>query len=169
MENWQLRTLNLLLGLGKPTEKSPSVIPYTAAKTSISGKERPYFRRTTPEHYGISSKRFISMLSELEVDEGSNIHSILVLKDGAVICEASHPAYDVNTWHLSHSMSKTVTAMAIGMLIDDKKLSLDTPLVSIFPEIKYKDKRFKNICVKHLLAMSTGIGFNELGSVTETG
>ncbi len=66
-------------------------------------------------------------------------------------------------------MSKTVTAMAIGMLIDDKKLSLDTPLVSIFPEIKYKDKRFKNICVKHLLAMSTGIGFNELGSVTETG
>lgn len=168
MENWQVRSLNLLLGLGKPTESSPSVIPYRAAKTSISGTERPYFKRSIPERYGISSARFISMLSELEADEASNIHSLMIIKDGAVICEASHPAYDVNTWHLSHSMSKTVTGMAIGMLVDDGKLDINTPVISYFPECRYKDRRFKNICIKHLLAMSSGISFGEVGSVTET-
>ena len=167
MENWQVRSLNLLLGLGKPTEKSPSVIPYRAAKTSISGIEKPYFKRAAPEHFGVGSARLTAMLTELEADSGSNVHSIMVLKDGVVICEASHPAYDVNTRHLSHSMSKTVTAFAIGMLVGDGKLDINDRVEDFFPESKYKDKRFHNMRIKHLLAMSSGASFNEVGSVTE--
>ncbi len=168
MENWQVRALNLLLGLGKPNETSPGVIDYAPAKTKISGNEHPYFKRSSPERHNMSSRRLCSMLFELEADENSNVHSVMVIKDGAVISECSHPAYDVNTWHLSHSMSKTITGMAIGMLYDRGLISLDTPVVEFFPEIKYKDKRFKNIRVKHLLSMSTGIGFNEVGSVTDS-
>ena len=168
MDNWQIRSLNLVLGLGRPTETSPSVIPYAPAKTTISGSEKPYFRRTRPEHYGISSRRFISMLTELEADVGSNVHSIMVLQNGAVICEASHPAYDVNTWHLSHSMSKTVTAIAVGMLVDDGRLNVDERLVDFFPDVEYRDSRFSDIRVKHLLAMNSGVSFNEVGSVTES-
>ena len=167
MENWQIRAFNLLLGLGKPNERSPGVIDYTPSKPKISGRERPYLKRSSPERHRISSKRLCSMLFELEADEASNVHSIMVIKDGAVICEASHPAYDVNTWHLSHSMSKTLTGMAVGMLYDRGMINLNAPLVSFFPELKYKDKRFKNIRVKHLLSMSSGVTFNEVGAVTE--
>ncbi len=167
MENWQLRAFNLLLGLGKPNETSPGVIDYTPSKPKISGDETGYFKRSSPERHKISSRRLSSMLFELEADENSNVHSLMVIKDGVVICECSHPAYDVNTWHLSHSMSKTLTGMAVGMLYDRGLINLNTPIVSFFPEFRYKDKRFKNICVKHLLSMSSGSSFNEVGAVTE--
>ena len=167
MESWQIRALNLLLGLGKPNEKSPGVIGYTPAKTVVSGDERPYFQRSVPERHRISSRRLSSMLFELEADERSNVHSLMVIKDGVVICECSHPGYSVNTWQLSHSMSKTITGMAIGLLHDRGLIDLNTPVTEFFPELKYKDKRFKNITVENLLSMTSGSTFNEVGSVTE--
>ena len=168
MEAWQVRALNLLLGLGKPNETEPSVIEYKPSKPKISGSERPYFKRSSPERHKVSSKRLSSMLFELEADESSNIHSLIVIKDGVVILECSHPGYDVNTWHLSHSMSKTITGMAVGMLYDRGLIDLDAKVCDFFPELHYKDKRFKNMTVEHLLMMSSGDTFNEVGSVTES-
>ena len=168
MEGWQMRALNLMLGLGKPNEKSPSVIDYAPAKLKVSGEERPYFKRTAPEKRKISSRRLSSMLFELEADERSNVHSLMILKDGVVICECSQPGYSVNTWHLSHSMSKTLTGMAVGMLYDRGLIDLNTPVAEFFPELKYKDRRFKNITVENLLNMTSGSTFNEVGSVTDS-
>ena len=168
MERWIKRTVELGAGLifsGKP---DPSVIPYYPQKTEISGDEEQYFRRTHPEKKGVSSGRLAAMLSALEKDKSVNIHTLLCLKDGEVICECSHPGYEINTWHLSHSMSKTVTGMAIGMLVDDGRLSVDTLLCDLFPEYEYKDDRFARITVKHLLTMTSGVRFSEAGSVTET-
>ena len=65
-------------------------------------------------------------------------------------------------------MSKTLTGMAIGILCEDGRLSTDTKLVNIFPEIEYTDKNFEKITVHHLLSMSTGVPFSEVGSVTES-
>ena len=83
MEGWQMRALNLMLGLGKPNEKSPSVIDYAPAKLALNGEERPYFKRTAPEKRKLCSRRLSSMLFELEADERSNVHSLMVIKDGA--------------------------------------------------------------------------------------
>lgn len=168
MEGWQMRALNLMLGLGKPNEKSPSVIDYAPAKLALNGEERPYFKRTAPEKRKLCSRRLSSMLFELEADERSNVHSLMVIKDGAVICECSQPGYSVNSWHLSHSMSKTITGMAVGMLYDEGLIDLNTHVAEFFPELKYKDRRFKNITVENLLTMTSGSSFNEVGSVTDS-
>ena len=58
--------------------------------------------------------------------------------------------------------------MAVGLLINEKKLSLDTKLVDVFPEFIPTDKKFNDITVHHLLTMSTGVPFSEVGSVTES-
>ena len=108
------------------------------------------------------------MLKALEKDKRVNVHSLICVKDGEVICECSHPGYSVNTWHLSHSMSKTVTGIAVGMLVCDGAISEDTRLVDLFPEMQYKDAQFEKITVKHLLTMTTGVRFSEAGSVTES-
>ncbi len=165
---WKKRALELLVGLAFTNKKNPSVIPFTPSKTEISGLETRHFHRTTPERRGISSKRIYNMLSELEKNPRANIHNILIIKDGEVISEASRPGYDINIRHLSHSMSKTLTGMAIGILISEGKLSLNTHLVDIFPEYHYSDKRFEAITVHHLLCMSTGVGFSELASVADS-
>ena len=108
------------------------------------------------------------MLSELESERRANIHTLLVVRRGRVICEASAPGYSSGLWHLSHSMSKTLTAMAIGLLVDDGSLSTDERVADLFPEIKYSDPRFADLTVEHLLAMRSGVRFSELGVVTES-
>ena len=168
MERWVKRTIELGAGLFFTGKGNPSVIPYYPQKTEISDTEEQYFRRTTPEKKGVSSGRLLAMLRALERDKSSNVHSLMCIKGGEVICECSHPGYDVNTRHLSHSMSKTVTGMAIGMLVDDGKLDINARLCDILPEYQYNDPELEKITVKHLLTMTAGVKFSEAGSVTES-
>ena len=169
MDSWLKRSARLLTSISFGSDGSPSVIPYYPQKLSVSGEEKKYFKRSIPEHFGISSKRIYNMLCELEGERRANIHNLLVLAGGEVICECSRDGYSTNVWHLSHSMSKTVTGMAIGFLVDEGLLDVSERLVNIFPEISYKDKRFADITVKHLLSMQSGVPFAEAGSVTEVG
>lgn len=167
MAKWKKRAIELVTGLAFTGKSNPAVIPYYPSKTEISGIETKYFRRTTPERRGVSSRRIYNMLSELELNPRANIHNIMIVKDGEVISECSRAGYDVNIRHLSHSMSKTVTGMAIGFLISEGQLSLDARISDLFPDFKIKDKRVLGITVRHLLTMSSGVPFSEVGSVTE--
>lgn len=54
------------------------------------------------------------------------------------------------------SGAKTVTALAIGILIDQNKLNVDTLLVDIFPDKKEIAPGVEKIQIRHLLQMSTG-------------
>lgn len=169
MEKWKKRSVDLLtsLYLGSKEEGS-SVIPYYPQKVSVSGRERPFFKRNTPERCGISSKRIYNMLSELEAERRANVHNLMVLRGAEVIAECSREGYDTGVWHLSHSMSKTVTGLVIGTLFDDGLIDGDMRLASIFPELSFRDRRFADITVEHLLTMRSGVDFSEAGAVTES-
>ena len=168
MEKWKKRSVDLIAGLALLGKVDPSVVPFAPQKTKTSTQEKKYFVRSTPEKHGISSKRLYNMLSELELDRRVNLHNLIVIKGGEVICECSHPGYDTSVWHLSHSMTKTVTGMAIGMLVDDGNLKVTDRVADLFPDYDYKDRRFGDMTVEHLLCMSSGVPFAELGSVTES-
>ncbi len=168
MEKWKKRSIDLLASMAFGTDGTPSVVPYYPQKTKISGDEERFFRRVTPERHGISSKRIYNMLASLEAEKRANIHNLVILAGGEVISECSRDGYGVNIAHLSHSMSKTVTGMIIGILHADGLISLDDALIDIFPEIPYRDKRFSDITVRHLLTMSSGVDFGEAGSITES-
>lgn len=167
MERWKKRAVELL-GALVTEDKTPSVIPYYPQKTEILSAEPRSIQRAIPEAVGISSLRIASMLSELESERRANIHSITVVKGGRIISEASAPGYSAELPHLSHSMSKTLTGMAIGILVSEGRLSLGERVVDIFPEIPYKDERFSEISVEHLLTMTAGVDFAEAGVVTES-
>lgn len=168
MEKWKKRAVNLISSIVFGGGEKNTVIPYYPQKIRINGEEVPHLPRSIPEAHGISSRRIYNMLSELEGERRCNIHNLMVLRDGVVISECSRPGYSVNSWHLSHSMTKSLIGMAVGLLYDDGLVTLDTRLVDIFPEIPYKDKRFPRITVEHLLTMTSGVPFGEAGSVTET-
>ena len=167
MERWKKRAVTLSLALSLTDEASPSAIPYFPQKTELSAPESASLPRATPESSGISSVRIMNMLSELESERRANIHNILVIRRGVVISEASAPGYSGHVWHLSHSMTKTLTGMAIGLLIDDGVLSTSERVVDIFPEEPYRDPRFAELTVGHLLSMKSGVPFSEVGVVTE--
>ncbi len=168
MDKWMRRVIELGAGVFLTEKYNPSVVPYYPQKTAISMKEERDIPRSYPEKHGITSGRILALLTALEKEKRANIHNLMIVKDGAVISECSHPGYDVNIWHLAHSMSKSVTALAVGMLVDDGRLSVDTPVCELFPEVHYRDRRFGSITVKNLLNMTSGVKFNEAGSVSET-
>ena len=168
MEKWKKRTVELLTYLAFGGEGDPQVVPYYPQKTRVGDMETRFFRRSTPERHGISSARLYNMLSELEAERRANIHSLMVFHRGEVISECSSPGYDVLRWHVSHSMAKTVTGMIVGILVGEGLINTEMRLVDIFPEITYRDKKFPEITVGHLLSMTSGVEFAEAGVVTET-
>ncbi len=167
----QKKVLDLAYDLFVRGRADVSRIPYIPSKTVISPPAQDYFPRSTPEFCGVESDRLTALLSDLEHSNRVNLHSITVLVDGAVVCEASAPGYDRRIPHVTHSMCKTVTGLAIGMLWDEGHVSLDTPAYTVFPADRLPSRlsgRMKAITIQHLLTMSSGVSFAEAGAVTET-
>jgi hypothetical protein len=167
MENYKKKAINLLVELALCESKRPAVIPYIPAKTEVSKKEMPSIPRNIGGSGGRYSKLLGDMLLELESESRASVHSLMIMKDGEIILDVSAPGYGTDTWHLAHSMSKTVTGMAIGILYDEGRISLDTPAISFFEEITPKTEEHKKITIRDLLSMRSGVAFAELGVVTE--
>lgn len=126
------------------------------------------FVRATPESQGISSDLFAALLRELDASKDTEMHHFMALRHGKVICECNFAPYPKGMWHITHSMCKSITGMAIGMLIEEEKLKLDENIYDIFPDhINAFSKIFRPvITVEHLLTMTSGVTFNESGIVS---
>ena len=167
MENWKKKAIELMYGLILTGKKHPEVVEYRPAKTEISERETRSFKRSSPHKHGISPKRLAGMLKALEEEKRANLHNLLVVKDGEVICECSHPGYEINIAHLSHSMSKTLTGIAIAFLSEEGLLDIENKVLSYFPDVQPRDKRLEDLKIEHLLRMASGVEFAEAGVVTE--
>lgn len=126
------------------------------------------FVRATPESQGISSDLFAALLRELDASKDTEMHHFMALRHGKVICECNFAPYPKGMWHITHSMCKSITGMAIGMLIEEEKLKLDENIYDIFPNhINAFSKIFRPvITVENLLTMTSGVTFNESGIVS---
>ncbi len=70
---------------------------------------------------------------------------------------AKHAPVDENTIFQLASVSKTFTAAAAGTVVDEGKLSWDTPIVSYMPKFRFYDQYVtRNATERDLLAMRTG-------------
>ena len=87
--------------------------------------------------------------------------AVVVMADGAIAAERYGKGYDKDTRFVSWSMAKTVTAVLIGMLVADGKLSLDAPApVALWQ--RPGDPRAA-ISLRHLLQMRSGLRHTEAG------
>ena len=55
------------------------------------------------------------------------------------------------------SISKLFTAQAIMLLVQENQLGLEDKLITILPELTYKDERIKNITIQSLLNHTSGL------------
>lgn len=147
-----------------------SRVDFTPQKI-IFPEDLPYeqaFERATPESQGISSKRLLMLIQELNDSEYTDMHHLMILKGGKVICECSFAPYRSGMWHITHSMCKSITGMAVGMLIEEGQLSLDENIYKIFEQrMNPLAKIFRpEVTVEHLLTMTSGVSFNESGIIS---
>lgn len=122
--------------------------------------------RSTPEETGVSSRAINALLDTIHADPAARAQEIMIVKNGTVIAEANWSPYDSRLPHQLYSLSKSITATAIGMLADEGLLNLEENLCDIFydkaPE--REDLPAHRMTVRMLLNMSTGSLFNEAGS-----
>jgi CubicO group peptidase (beta-lactamase class C family) len=118
-------------------------------------------RTTTPEEAGIDSAKLAEALLTIR-EQDIDIHSLLVIRDGAVVVDAYLYPYDGSTFHDVASVTKSIMTTLIGIAADHGKLELDQPMLSYFPNnnnntIANLDALKERITVQHLASMSSGL------------
>ena len=138
------------------------------AKMPMKTPVKEPFLRATPESVGITSEYLQLFLKELSDMTELAPHLLMITKDHKMILETEFYPYRLDTWHVSHSLCKTITGIAVGLALEDGVLSPDEKITDIFAKRAFSIDfvRQKDITVRHLLNMSAGVAFNELGSIT---
>jgi hypothetical protein len=84
---------------------------------------------------------------------------LAILHRGKVICEHYANGMTSNTPHILMSVSKSLTSIVAGILIDRGKLDPEQTVVSIIPELK--NSVYSDATVRHVLDMRVGLDFDE--------
>ena len=126
------------------------------------------FPRKTPESQGIRSEYVRELVRELADSPDTDMHHLMILRHGNVICETDFAPYRRGIWHITHSMCKSITGMAIGFLIEEGKLDLSENIYKIFPEkgSTWAKMFHPEVTVENLLTMTSGVTFNESGIIS---
>lgn len=165
------RALMMVRQLLDNTSTVKPIMNHTPQKPKFtpSAIQKP-FARALPESQGASSAQIASFLNALKDDPSLDMHGVLILKNGKMIAEAAFGAYDQRVWHITHSECKSITGLAIGILIGEGRLSLDDRIVDLFAGrvSKINQLTHRSMTIRHLLTMTSGVTFNEAGAVTET-
>ncbi len=104
-----------------------------------------FFPKGDPKYGGAAMDELGAAAAESDTD------AVIVLKDGRVVCERTfgRPAGPIHVM----SVTKFVTAIAVGLLLEEKKIpSVDAPISTWFPE--WADK---GVALRHLLTHTSGI------------
>jgi CubicO group peptidase (beta-lactamase class C family) len=125
--------------------------------------EPPYWptdgwQTALPETQGVDSTKLAeAMLAWRE--QAIPIHSLLLIRNGYVVADATFYPYDGQSAHDLASIAKSILTTLIGIAADQGKLSLDDKMVSFFPDrtIANLDARKEAITVRHLASMSSGL------------
>jgi CubicO group peptidase (beta-lactamase class C family) len=113
--------------------------------------------RSIPEKEGISSQAILNFVEAIK-QGGEEWHSFIFLRHGKVIAEGWWDPYRPELKQTVYSASKTFTSTAVGFAVSEKRLSVDDPVISFFPDLLPDSisPYLSQLRVKHLLSMTTG-------------
>lgn len=113
--------------------------------------------RSTPEAEGIPSGAILDFIAAAE-DQLESLHSLMVVRHGRVVAEGWWYPYAAQHPHLMFSVSKSFTSTAVGLAIDEGRLTLDDLVVELLPDDLPAEisPHLAALTVRHLLTMTTG-------------
>jgi len=115
-----------------------------------------------PEAVGVDSRKLVE-LSEWIRHERLDVRSLLVVKDGKLVFERYSSGVDRDSNHELYSVTKFVSALLVGTLVADGKL---TPSDKVAPRLSaarpdlapaLADKN--TVELRHLMSMSSGLSY----------
>jgi len=116
-----------------------------------------------PESVGVDSRPLVQ-LSEWIRKEDLDVRSFVVVKDGKLIYERYGKGLGRDYNYELYSITKNVTALAAGVLVDEGRTRLDEKVAPILvkarPDLKDAFANKQSIELRHVLSMSTGLHYN---------
>jgi CubicO group peptidase (beta-lactamase class C family) len=139
------------------------------------GQKNIPWKVSTPEEQGMSSSTLIDGINKLKKDS-TNIHSLLVIRNDHIVLDAWFYPFQKNYVHDIASVTKSVASLLIGIAIDKGFIkSEDDRVLEYFPEYAVKSDTLRNLKIKDLLNMASGLQCSwnnkekELQQMQETG
>lgn len=136
------------------------------ASSPLAGQETVWPTRqwlsTTPEAQGIDSKQLITIFDMVK-QRNIPIHSLLVVRNGRLVLDATFSPYVTGTVHDLASVTKSITSTLIGIAIDKGYIKgVDEPVLGFFPERRFANVNYRKraLTVRHLLTMTSGLCSN---------
>ena len=164
------RTYQLLTRIFDVRSATEPFLPPAGEKAPLPLREpQQPFPRATPESQGISSHHLRRFLEELGRGGDLFMQSVLVLRRGKLLCAASYGSQVLVAPKHTFSACKSVTSLAIGLLIDDGLLRLDDKVADLFDDLATPAvrRRLKTMSVEDLLTMRAGVLFGEAEALSE--
>jgi len=87
----------------------------------------------SPESVGIPSQAVLNFIDELEF-AGLCMHGFIMVKDRKVFAEGYYAPFHADFPHRMFSISKSYTSVAVGLLQEEGKLSVDDKICDYFPD-----------------------------------
>ncbi len=112
--------------------------------------------RSSPESQGISSDAIREFVEK--VDKVNTLHSFMIVRHGHVIAEGWWKPEAAEKPHILYSLSKSFNSTAVGLAIEEGKLSLDDAVLKYFPNDMPAEpsENLKAMKVRDLLSMTCG-------------
>ncbi|MFJ3385687.1 MULTISPECIES: serine hydrolase domain-containing protein [unclassified Curtobacterium] len=116
------------------------------------------FPRSTPSALDIDGSGVEALVRALESTPDVEPHSLVLLRHGQVAAEGWWAPYSADRPHLLYSLSKSVTAAAVGIASREGLVDLDSTVLGHFPELdaEVTDDRSRRMTLRNLLAMASG-------------
>jgi CubicO group peptidase (beta-lactamase class C family) len=90
----------------------------------------------------------------------NDTQAFIVIQDGRILYENYFNGTQRDSIVTSFSVAKSFTSALIGIAIDEGYIkSVNDPITTYLPELLKRDPRFKEITIRHLLVMASGLEY----------
>ena len=118
--------------------------------------EKVFTTAPSPESVGIPSRAILNFLQRID-SERICMHGFLLVRHNRIAAEGYWAPWTAERRHRIYSVSKSLVALAVGMMIDEGRLTLDDRVAEYFPDKLPEDLHpwLAAATVRDLLLMAT--------------
>ena len=108
------------------------------------------WQQVKPEAQGLDSAKLAEAVSYLKNNSGSDgVKELVIIRNGYMIWKGPN----IDKMHGVWSLTKSFTSTVLGLLIDDGKVTLDTPAKD---HVRSMAARYPEITLRHFTTMTSG-------------
>jgi CubicO group peptidase (beta-lactamase class C family) len=122
------------------------------------------WRRADPGSVGMQASRLNALGESIAGGGAPGVNSLLIVRHGYLLTERYYNGTQPSAAKSVQSVTKSVASLLAGIAVDKGFLMPDARILAVLPEydgLADLDARKRDITLRHLLAMRSGINFHE--------